>query len=382
MMSASRITSVSSRLLLLPLLWGCGEKSNSDAVAMWHADSTAVLEVGRNEGDPVYQLFRVRGIAELPDGGIAIANAGTSEIRVYDADGQFVRALGRSGGGPGEFTMLRNLRVCGDTLIAYDRVTGRLTRFHISGAYLDDSVLQGTTSMVPNFAGLLDDGTAVGWVDKLAPGVEGFRRDSAVLLRFRTDGSAHALGNFAGRELIFHSRDMGGGLVAASGYTWGFYRTFLAIAAGDRIYAGVTDSAAIHVWSGAGATQASLRGEEVPLALDDAAADALFEEETRNLAPAEREEERKEMRGAPRPPTAPVFDRLVLSPDGELWVRRFDRPGAALSEWLVFDTSGSLRARVAIRRGREILTIGQERIYTLERDEFDVEYVRGYRLSR
>ena len=36
----------------------------------------AVLEIGQAEGDTVYQLFRVRDIGELADGGIALAFAG------------------------------------------------------------------------------------------------------------------------------------------------------------------------------------------------------------------------------------------------------------------------------------------------------------------
>ena len=382
-MNVRRIISLSSILVPLSLLCGCGESSNSAEVATWQVDTAAVLKIGKAGEDPVNQLYRVRGIAELHDGTVAIANQGSSEVRLYDANGRFVRALGRAGQGPGEFAALRDLLVRGDPLYAYDRAVGRLTRFLSSGTYLDDRVLRkDSTRILPNFVGLLGDGTAVGWVSKLTSSADGFSRDSAVLLRFRADGAVGALGEFAGQESISRTRDLGPGMAAGEMYTWGFYRSFRAVAAGNRIYAGVTDSAVIQVWDGAGAQLPSLRWGDVPLPLDDATVDALFERETSNLAPDKRAEERKVMQSAPRPATAPVFDRLVLAPGGELWVRRFDQPGAVMSEWLVFDADGALRARVGILREREIRAIGRGRLYTLERDADDIEYVLAYPFVR
>jgi hypothetical protein len=129
--------------------------------------------------------------------------------------------------------------------------------------------------MVPVFAGLLGDGTPVAWGPEPAgEAVEGFQRESAILLRFRGDGTLDTLGHFAGRETIMRRRDLGGGTMAIAGYFWGFYRTFLAVAAGDRIYAGSTDSAVIHVWDGADTPLPSLRWGDVPRPLDDHAIDA------------------------------------------------------------------------------------------------------------
>jgi hypothetical protein len=158
----------------LPLLWGCGESRNPDAAATWQVDTAAVFEVGQLEGEPVYQLYRVAGIAELPDGAVAIANRGSCEIRLYDASGRFVRALGRDGSGPGEFGTLLNVVARGDTLYAYDLMYGRLTRFLRSGAYLDDRSLRPTRLTAPPlFSGLLRDGAVAAWTGNLSSG-DGF----------------------------------------------------------------------------------------------------------------------------------------------------------------------------------------------------------------
>ena len=377
-----KIIFLSSITLLLPLLSACAESRNSSVVATWQVDTAAVLAIGAVEGNPVYQLYRVRGIVELPDGGIAIANNGSSEIRLYDPNGRFVRALGRDGSGPGEFAGLANLVARGDTLYAYDLMYGRLTRFLSSGTYLDDRSLRCDATMLPpHFLGLLRDGAVAAWTH-VYPSSDGFGRASVVQLLIDQDGTADTLGSFPGNENVIQRRDLGGGVGTTTSWFWSFYRRFLGVAGGDRIYAAPTDSAIIYVWDGSGAPLDALQWDDMPRPLDDAVATALFQQETANLEPAERDKEREAFREAARPEAAPVFSHLVLGPGGELWVHRFDQPGGEVSDWLVFDADGSLRAHARIPRERVIRAIGRERVYTLERDEYDVEYVRGYRLLR
>src|SRR5687768_1191272 len=49
------------------------------------------------------QLFRVQGVAFLSNGAIIIANGGTAQVKMFDANGRLVREAGRKGQGPGEF---------------------------------------------------------------------------------------------------------------------------------------------------------------------------------------------------------------------------------------------------------------------------------------
>ena len=58
-------------------------------------DAEPMLEIGSFEGDSLYQLYRVAGARRLADGRLVVANAGTFEVRVYDAEGQYERAWGR-----------------------------------------------------------------------------------------------------------------------------------------------------------------------------------------------------------------------------------------------------------------------------------------------
>lgn len=59
------------------------------------------------------------------DGAIYVADASSSEIRVFDASGALIRRIGRSGAGPAEFNTLQSIGWLGDTLVTLD---GRLAR--------------------------------------------------------------------------------------------------------------------------------------------------------------------------------------------------------------------------------------------------------------
>jgi hypothetical protein len=83
---------LSSMLLLLPPLSSCGEQE-LDAVA-GVAGWTPRRCSDQGRGDPVYQLYRVRSIAELPDDGSRSPAEGGGEIRLCRRARRFLRALG------------------------------------------------------------------------------------------------------------------------------------------------------------------------------------------------------------------------------------------------------------------------------------------------
>jgi hypothetical protein len=84
----------------------------------WRLSQTPLLDIGVCEGDPSYELFDAHSSVRLTDGTIVVANGGTQELRWYDATGTFVRSVGRSGGGPGEFTSLDDIALLGGDSVA------------------------------------------------------------------------------------------------------------------------------------------------------------------------------------------------------------------------------------------------------------------------
>jgi hypothetical protein len=84
----------------------------------------------------------VVGAARLDDGRLAVMNAGSNELRIYDESGAFVSAHGREGEGPGEFRGATRLNLIGDTLAVYDARLHRLSLHDKSGTYLTNRRLE------------------------------------------------------------------------------------------------------------------------------------------------------------------------------------------------------------------------------------------------
>lgn len=85
------------------------------------ASPSPVLQIGVVAGAEDQQLFRVADVKRLSDGGIAVANGGSRELRIYNADGGHRATAGGAGGGPAEFTYPSALKVlAGDTIQVQD----------------------------------------------------------------------------------------------------------------------------------------------------------------------------------------------------------------------------------------------------------------------
>ena len=83
--------------------WGPGQT--------WRISDEPVLEIGVEEGEEAYELYRVVDALRLDDGRIVVSNAGTGELRFFDHQGTHLWNAGRHGQGPGEFGEFSSMRV-------------------------------------------------------------------------------------------------------------------------------------------------------------------------------------------------------------------------------------------------------------------------------
>lgn len=133
--------------LVMTALWGCasGDETATESHSATERDSAAIRIVESaapawgadrgwrvapmpeavmgasssplDSGDEI-PLHRVQGARFLSEGRIVVANAGSSEIMVFDTAGALVRRFGGQGDGPGEFRRIDGLHVCGGDSIA------------------------------------------------------------------------------------------------------------------------------------------------------------------------------------------------------------------------------------------------------------------------
>jgi hypothetical protein len=85
------------------------------------------LRLGQLDGPEHLQFFRVGSVLVSRRGTVLVANLGTSEVREFSADGEYIGAFGRAGDGPGEFRRIALVVETGDTTVVLDGGNGRAT---------------------------------------------------------------------------------------------------------------------------------------------------------------------------------------------------------------------------------------------------------------
>jgi hypothetical protein len=165
-------------------------------VPRWVTESEPDLHVENREDDPHYQMFFVADAISIPDG-IAVSLSGTSEIRIYDDRGTYVRTIGGPGSGPGEFSSVSWLqRLDPDTIVVYDRGQRRISVFDIRGNLIRDVPMQRTPASIerppmqgPQPRGVLPDGSILVALYIAPLRLDGLYRPPVILYRYASDGT-------------------------------------------------------------------------------------------------------------------------------------------------------------------------------------------------
>ena len=82
------------------------------------------------------EFGRIVSVIADADGAIYVADASSSDIRVFDERGALVRRMGRSGAGPAEFSVLQSIGWLGDTLVTLDGGNARIGLLTREGQWL------------------------------------------------------------------------------------------------------------------------------------------------------------------------------------------------------------------------------------------------------
>lgn len=349
----------------------------------WTVGPSPELSIGLGESGDADNLFSVRDAVVLEGGRVAIANGGTGEIRVFGPGGVHVTSMGGVGEGPGEFLRLAaTASWAGDSILGWDARQQRISVFDAGGQEgRTFRVTQFQDSYGSEFLGVTPDGrlfVRAGFPQRDDEPFQGmFRPDQRYALLTGEGELSVDLGVHPGGE----------GFLSAGGGFESFYehphaKSTMAAAWGDRVLISPNDAFELRAFNqeGGATMVARLDYETVAPTRDDM--QLWFDSFTVDDTPEERAAFRRTFDDFPLVESLPAFTSLVVDKVEHVWVRDSRRAGDERVGWIVFDPHGAALGRVETPPGLEVYEIGADYILGRVRDEFDVEGVQRWPLSR
>lgn len=347
----------------------------------WGIGETPAVSVGAEEGDPGEMLFDVRDATRLADGRIVVANAGTSELRVFDADGAYLETWGGQGDGPGEFSAYTPAAVSrwpGDS-IAADNMFGRRVEVFDSEGNPGRTVTM--ADGYHSFLGVLPDGTVLAKPSAvLRGGLFGaaeplIRRDEDFGL-LRLDGARRlSLGSLPGEEWFSSS-------AGPMAMPHPFGRSTITTIWGELVIVAPTDRYELRAYRSDGTLARIIRRAHELRSPTRAELDAELAERYADLPEGRRTRLLAETADMPLVEFFPAFEALQSDPLSFLWVREYKFPEQAQDLWTVFDADGRVQGFVETPRDLDVFEIGEDYVLGMTADELDVERVQVWPLDR
>ncbi len=328
----------------------------------------------------------VRALRELSDGRVLVADSREHRLLVLDWERRTLRAILRSGDGPGEYRSLSALvALSADTTLVVDGTARRLLTLHrdrFVGSVPTDQTLH-----LMQFFSSMNGADALGGLLVLAAIPNASDRQRAVYTR---------MPNFADSLLALRLDRTGrriDTLAALRGRPWG-RGEFERGAGGRRLAYVVANPLAVgeQAWLFPDGAVAILRKEPyrvdwvasdgtvrrgAPIEGSDAvtAADRRFALDTRyrDITPPRLRED--EFTGWPALLPAFTPEALLPLPDGRLAVERAITLHRRAPRVDIVDRTGARVATLELRDGERVVGFGRTFVYVVRRDEDDVEYL-------
>lgn len=337
------------------------------------------LELGEIDAAGPTQFSRVAGVIGFPDASFVVLDAGSQELRWFDASGHHTTTMGGAGRGPGEFidpTLVG--RFDRDSLLVYDRTLRRFTMVAADGSGVRTFGQNGEQSLYAGSA-IVAAGNRV--LYRSSSGARGCpdnqQCEVPMLMRWIdvATGVADTL-NVQHISRVITLRDGAG-----PGFTMAgpFDQKALAAAAPhgpvvegspqNELIQFSTAGDVVAVFRVLGSHQTSLSARSAPEQYAQSSPDPV---RMKGLL------DRLEL-----PDVLPAFQNLRVDQVGWYWAELFQplMEGGA-SDWMVFDSEGRARGIVGLPNDIVVHDIGSNYILAVWEDEHGVQFVRRYALNR
>jgi hypothetical protein len=339
----------------------------------WHVTTTPTVVIG--DGAIAQEQFeRIDDVAVLSDGRIVVLDGQAPAVRLYTAAGRWIRDIGRTGEGPGEYQDPIAIAAVPDGIAILDR-SGRLEVVSLEGrAVRSDRVplaeLRGERFTLLPVRPLADGTVLMRAQERVFGRVSGEYRQQGGLFRARDNRVTDSIGWFVDDS----GRTDRTGVPVPRPYlpTTGM----LVATGGNRIVVMTADQPTVAVLDLRGRRVAQWRVPGGPGSVDEADINRVRNSLIRGFAGNDLRVVREWHMGRPVMRRAPYAASILISAarPGEVWLERWGRVQNR-AMWLVVHESGSRLGEVELPPGVELIGLGQDFLMGLVRDEDDVESV-------
>ncbi len=346
-----------------------------------------VVRIGTLDGPEETQFFQIVDAVEVGRE-IYILDRGNHAVRVFGTDGQFLRAFGGEGDGPGEFMRPSSIAIIRDTVSV---IGARLTMLDRQGnvlatgpgrVFADTGYLSHT--LATNKAWM---GTWITQKFQQVPRGSPFRDIATV---YQVDPLGAALGPSLFSYELAEAR-----LAGEAGWHINPYfqaSPTHAIGPDGNIYFTPGDAYLIDVIDGGtGRLVRRIKGDLSLLPVTDELVERALQAERDQYADYPPGSEMSmyaavidQKAGLESPPTLPVFGWMYVSESGWLLALRQDLDEDPVnsgneSVWDLFDPDGELRGRLRLSPEHRVLALTDDGLLAVLRDDMDVQSLVRYR---
>ena len=363
-----------------------------DSRLSWRIGSEPAVSIGEYEGDDPYIMHQANDAVMLPERRIVVANSGTNEIRLYDAEGVHQTTWGGTGGGPAEFQGLAGIAIWpGDSILAWEARRSSSGRADLwGGSVFDLGGNLGRSFRIESADGqgleprvVLASGEILG--RRTTGGAEdGYWRMEAAYSLVAGEGVAGiSFGVHPGLEGF---RGVYGGVmlhVARMAFSRGLHEAewggTLVIATDDRYELRayrVSDGTLARIVRREHSSRAPTRAEVVEAMLNAFVEADQPEEVIEMFRPAYDE--------APIVESFPAFRAVLADALGHLWVKEYTPPDIERPAplWTVFDPEGRVLGFVETPAEFEVFEVGADYLLGRATDEVGIERIQVWELER
>ncbi len=344
----------------------------------WRIVEPATLSIGSRDAEGPELFGYVAGVLRQSSGNIIVADGKALELRLFSPMGRFLGTIGRKGAGPGEFQQIAQIGRCaGDSIFVYDPSLFRMSVFDPQGKYVrGDDIREWTPDDLPPYDFWCHPAGVMAFVHRTfePPKTQGpLRHNVQISLVIHNDSSV-ILGTFPASEMYFKPPSAGPRHLGK--------QTTVAVGA-NSAYVGTGDAFEVLQFSLSGQRMAAVRESRATKPVTEAQIAAYISEFIRRRqGKVNTSRYQQYFRELEWPKTYPAYGRLLVDGADNLWIQEYPIPGIDTREWTIFGRSARRIARVTLPKDFNLLEAGNDWVLGVWRDEFDVDYIRLYHITK